>query len=347
MLHGKLRIAPTCYHVLHLVPIMSAHEMNLLYDEGLKATDGSPAYEILPDPMVPFGLEKLGISQAMKEKSVDIALDVQSRTVFFQRARGADLYIIAGWRNQHTNVWVAPPHIKSLADLKGKRVGISDFNSIRHWAIQIQLKKAGLDLERDVEWVRIGVNSRLHMEAIRNGKVECAPVPPWYAEDLKKEGCNALVNPAEQYPDGRPERIIAATGRILEERPDLVKSFLKGLVRAYWFMRDMPKNHEYVNNLEKRLRLQTSDPEERVVTNSSRTARDLEAMPFPLDGKATGFVDMLKEEERLGELNYEVPAIEDVCAQDLVDEAFKELRDRKGLDAEYQRVRTIAQRWGY
>jgi len=347
MLHGKLRIAPTCYHVLHLVPIMSAHEMNFLYDEGLKATDGSPAYEILPDPMVPFGLEKLGISQAMKEKSVDIALDVQSRTVFFQRARGADLYIIAGWRNQHTNVWVAPPHIKSLADLKGKRVGISDFNSIRHWAIQIQLKKAGLDLERDVEWVRIGVNSRLHMEAIRNGKVECAPVPPWYAEDLKKEGCNALVNPAEQYPDGRPERIIAATGRILEERPDLVKSFLKGLVRAYWFMRDMPKNHEYVNNLEKRLRLQTADPEERVVTNSSRTARDLEAMPFPLDGKATGFVDMLKEEERLGELNYEVPAIQDVCAQDLVDEAFKELRDRKGLDAEYQRVRTIAQRWGY
>ena len=107
--------------------------------------------------MVPFGLEKLAISQAMKEKSVDIALDVQSRTVFYQRARGADLYIIAGWRNQHTNVWVGPPHIKSLTDLKGKRVGISDFNSIRHWAIQIQLKKAGLDLERDVEWVRIGV----------------------------------------------------------------------------------------------------------------------------------------------------------------------------------------------
>ncbi|MEX0807076.1 MAG: ABC transporter substrate-binding protein [Candidatus Binatia bacterium] len=347
MLHGKLRIAPTCYHVLHLVPIMSAHEMNFLYDEGLKATDGSPAYEILPDPMVPFGLEKLGISQAMKEKSVDIALDVQSRTVFFQRARGADLYIIAGWRNQHTNVWVAPPHIKSLTDLKGKRVGISDFNSIRHWAIQIQLKKAGLDLERDVEWVRIGVNSRLHMEAIRNGKVECAPVPPWYAEDLKKEGCNALVIPADQYPDGRPERIIAATGRILEERPDWVKSFLKGLIRAYWFMRDMPKNHEYANNLEKRLRLQTADPEERVVTNASRTARDLEAMPFPLDGKATGFADMLKEEERLGDLNYEVPAIQDVCAQDLVDEAFKELRERKELDAEYQRVRTIAQRWGY
>jgi len=147
---GKLRIGPTCYHTLHIVPIMAAHEMNLLSDEGLKNADGSRAYEVLRDPMVPFGLEKLGISQGMKERSVDIALDVQSRTIFFQRARGADIYIIAGWRNQVPGVMIGPPHIKSLKDLKGNRVGISDYNSIRHWVQQIQLRKAGLDLERDV-----------------------------------------------------------------------------------------------------------------------------------------------------------------------------------------------------
>ena len=185
------------------------------------------------------------------------------------------------------------------------------------------------------------------MDAIRSGKVECAPVPPWYAEDLKKEGCNALVSPADQYPDGRPERIIAATGRVLEERPELVKSFLKGMIRSYWFVRDMPKNYEYITNLEKRLRLQSPDPEERVVTHAPRTTRDLEAMPFPLDGKATGFEDMLKEEERLGELNYKVPAINDVCAQDLVTEAYHELIQRKELEPEFQRVSAVAQRWGY
>ena len=91
MLDGKLRIAPTCYHMLHQVPVRAAHEMNYFYDEGLKTADGSLAYELLTDSMVPFGLEKLGISQAMKEKSVDIALDVQSRTIFYQRGRGADL----------------------------------------------------------------------------------------------------------------------------------------------------------------------------------------------------------------------------------------------------------------
>ena len=70
-------------------------------------------------------------------------------------------------------------------------------------------------------------------------------------------------------------------------------------------------------------------------------------MPFPLNGRATGFEDMLKEEERLGELNYEVPPIKEVAAQDLVDEAFKELRGRKELAEEYERVKVVEQRWGY
>src|SRR5262245_25323367 len=347
MLDGKLRIAPMCYHVLHMFPVISAHEMNYFYDEGLKTADGSLAYEIIRDPMVPFGLEKLGISQAMKEKSVDIALDVQSRTIFFQRSRCADIHIIAGWRNQHTSTWVGPPHIKSLQDLKGKRVGISDFNSIRHWGIQVQLRKAGLDIEKDVEWVRCGVSTRVLVEALRQGRVECAPVSSVIAENLKKEGCNILVVPQETYPNGRPERIIAATGRILEERPDLVKNFLKGLIRSYWFVRDMPKNFEYIHQLDKRLRIQTADPEERIHDPNRYTTDDLESMPFPIDGLATGFEDMLREEKLIGGLEYEVPPIKDVCAQDLAEDAYKELRGRKELDAEYQRVQAVAKRWGY
>jgi len=347
MLDGKLRIAPMCYHVLHMFPVISAHEMNYFYDEGLKTADGSLAYEIIRDPMVPFGLEKLGISQAMKEKSVDIALDVQSRTIFFQRSRGADIYIIAGWRNQHTSTWVGPPHIKSLQDLKGKRVGISDFNSIRHWGIQVQLRKAGLDIEKDVEWVRCGVSTRVLVEALRQGRVECAPVSSVIAENLKKEGCNILVVPQETYPNGRPERVIAATGRILEERPDLVKNFLKGLIRSYWFVRDMPKNFEYIHQLDKRLRIHTADPEERIHDPNRYTTDDLESMPFPLDGLATGFEDMLREEKLIDGLEYDVPPIKDVCAQDLAEDAYKELRGRKELDAEYQRMQAVAKRWGY
>jgi hypothetical protein len=50
---------------------------------------------------------------------------------------------------------------------------------------------------------------------------------------------------------------------------------------------------------------------------------------------------------KLGELNYDVPRINDVCAQDLVAEAYKELMERQDLKEEYGRVAAIAQRWGY
>jgi hypothetical protein len=42
-----------------------------------------------------------------------------------------------------------------------------------------------------------------------------------------------------------------------------------------------------------------------------------------------------------------VPPIKEVSAQDLVDEAFKELRARKELDEEFQRLKVIEKRWGY
>jgi hypothetical protein len=108
----------------------------------------------------------------------------------------------------------------------------------------------------------------------------------------------------------------------------------------------MPRNFDYLCQLYKRLLSESSDLEERERT-TWRTPRDLEAMPFPIDGKATGFEQMLADEEKIGGLDYKVPPIQEVCAQDLVDEAFKELRARNELDEDYQRVRAIAERWGY
>ena len=346
MLGGKLRMAPTCYHVLHLMPVTAAHEMNFFYDEGLRTADRQPAYDIVRDPMVPFGFERLAIAQAMKEKAVDIALDVQTRTVFLQRSKGADLYIIAGWRNQHIHVWMGAPDVKSIADLKGRPVGISDFGSNKHWAISLWLRKAGLDPEKDVKMVR-GIFHPIHLEALRSGRVAACPVATWEAEELKKEGFNPLITLKQQYPNGRPERIIAATGRILEEQPEMVKSFLKGMIRSYWFMRDMPTNFEYIKQLEKRLRYQSPDPEESRVKLSCDDPRRVEAMPFPLDGLATGFEDMLAEEKEAGDLNYDVPAIKDVCAFDLVKEAYAELMQRDDLKPQYARVAEVARRLEY
>lgn len=346
MIDGKLVIAPTCYHVLHLIPVMAAHEMNFFFEEGLRTEDGLRAYEIQRQSLVPFGLEKLGLSQAMKERSVDIALDVQSRTAFYQRGRGADLYIIAGWRNQHVNVWVGAPSIKSLKDLKGKRVGIGDPNGNRQWGISLWLRKAGLDPERDVEWVT-GIFPPTHLEALRSLRIDAGPTSAWEVEELKKQGFNLLVTPRDLYPSGRPERVIAATGAILEDKSAWAKNFIKGMIRAYWFIRDQPRNFDYVHKLEARLRLESLARNERVGKFVCQTPVHIEALPFPLDGRPTGFEDLLAEEKAAGELNYDVPPIKDVCALDLVGEAFGELRERSDLKEQFERVSAVVNRLGY
>jgi len=56
---------------------------------------------------------------------------------------------------------------------------------------------------------------------------------------------------------------------------------------------------------------------------------------------------MLREEKLIGGLEYDVPAVSSVCAQDLVAEAYKELRTQKELEPEYQRVQAVAERYGY
>ena len=176
---------------------------------------------------MPFGLEKLGLTQAMKEKSIDIALDVMAPTVFFQRARGADLYIIAGWRNQRANVVVGSPDLKSMRDLKGKRVGVLEIGGAGHLAIKACLRRVSLNPERDVEYVG-RVYFPLNIDSLKNGKVDCIILGSWQAEKLEKEGFKIIANPGNStlmdfQPESlpRPEICWKATR-------DFVKPFSKG-----------------------------------------------------------------------------------------------------------------------
>ena len=95
------------------------------------------------------------------------------------------------------------------------------------------------------------------------------------------------------------------------------------------------------------MRYQSSDPEESGVKLSCDDPRRIEAMPFPLDGLPTGFEDLLAEEEATGQLDYDVPDIKDVCALDLVKEAYAELMQRGELMEQYDRVRKVAERLEY
>src|SRR4051794_31774722 len=146
---NKIRMGPACYHVLHVLPPMVAHEMNFFVDEGFVDEHGDYAYELLPGGLAPFNAEKTALAQAMKEKGAPIAMDVKPSSVVYLNRRGAKLRIIAGWRNQQSQLVMGKPDIKDLAGLRGRLVGLKDFGSIRYYALAYWLKEYGLDPQKD------------------------------------------------------------------------------------------------------------------------------------------------------------------------------------------------------
>jgi hypothetical protein len=341
----KIRMGPACYHVLHVMPPMTAHEMNFFVDEGLVDDHGRPAYEILPGGMSPFNAEKIALAQSMKEKGAHIAMDVKPSTVMYLNRRGANLRIIAGWRNQQPNWVMGKSDIKNLSDLRGRLVGLKDFGNIRYWALAYWIKEAGLDPRTDVRYIR-GVSDG--PTALREGRVDAGFVPISEGKGMLEDGFNMLIDISKQYPRGRPDRIIVATEELIQERPEWVKAYVKGMIRSYWFMRTMPDNYGYLSNLERRMRTLSHDPEEQVIPLSCRTTAHCEEMPFPIDGMPSNFDGYLQEWVDLGELEEEdTKHLEESLRLDITKEAFEELANDPQRQPELERVKEVVSRIGF
>jgi hypothetical protein len=319
--------------------------MNFYVDEGLVDRNGRPCYELVTGGMAPYGTEKAALLQAMKEKGVLIAMDVKPSTVGYLNRRGGDLRIIAGWRNQNTSWVMGQRDVEALTDLKGRTVGLKDFGSNRHDALAFRLREAGLDPKRDVNFIRGISHGDL---ALRAGKVDAAFVSSDVAPDLYQEGFTKLLSLSVFWPNGRPDRVIVAREELLNERPDWAHSFLKAMIRAYWFIRTQPDNFMYLVNMERRMRLASFDPDEHSIPLSFRSPLTCELQPFPVDGVASGFDDYIQEMVALGEIDREdAGVLTDSLRLDVAREAFAELKGRPDLAFQLSRIRDVTQRLGY
>jgi ABC-type nitrate/sulfonate/bicarbonate transport system substrate-binding protein len=341
-----LRIGPACYHALHMTVLMVAHEMNFFYDEGLQDEAGRERYELVPHGLAPFGFERTTLVQAMKDKEVHIATDVQPRTALYLSSQGEDCCVIAGWRNNRGRTLVAKREIQALTDLRGKRIGISDIGDNHQLLLIYWLQQAGLDTESDVRWVTgIGPESRLG--SLIEGKIDAGLVTHGgdHIVELQRAGLSVLQDFSAAYPHGRPDRVIVSSNRVLDERRDDVKAFLRAMLRTYWFVRDV-RNFFYFQNLERRLRRQSPNRFEQTRPVHAKSLEWMEKhQAYPVDGLATGLEEYAKEMIALGDVK-EV-ALDRILRQDLMREAFQELSMRDDVKLDRERAREVATRLGY
>jgi ABC-type nitrate/sulfonate/bicarbonate transport system substrate-binding protein len=353
----RLRVGNACWHAGHVVDSMLCKEAGFYEQEGLdvdvvharinpKAIEssrpGGERYDevgtVLRD-MIAFG--------------IDIVSDVHVRTVFAERAMGHDeLRIIGGWRNQYRGTLIAAPNVRSIEDLRGKRIGDWYKGGIATLWWEHQLRQAGLDPDKDVEW-KIGYKYGSMREAwkpLLSGETDAAIVNnPWVPEMLEK-GFNKLYDFVEDTkPYGRPDRVTVARKDFIEREPELVKRFWRAAIRGYQFVRIAPDNFPFVRFVEAKLRMNNPDEAERM-----RDLRHMKAMEghfHPMDGQLSdvGVWRILEEHISAGTLPSSVTRsdVDEVVRQELVQEAWQEVSQTDEIKRNMERLAPVIERIGY
>jgi len=344
ILGQPLLIANVNYHVGHHVAIAVAEEQGYFRDEGL----GSYVYE--SRGLIPGPFEREGVALAMKEHGVDIATAVDVEAALTQRSQGADLFIVGGWRYTPYLKWYGAKDITDIRKLRGRKIGTREG---REGLVQIfvanALREAGLDPDKEVEWVYDPVfgyrNNPAHMEMLRSGKVDAITSSPPFSTQLEREGYPVILDPNTVFPR-RPGKLTVATARTTEQRTDELRAYFRAIIRAFWFMRDVG-NFEVLRDLEGRLRKMTHNEDERRLLIVSAPDR-ADSWALPIDGGVEpGALERIIEEMVASKkLNRRI-AVADVLRDGPVTEAYREVSRRPELQPALEKARAAVHKYGF
>ncbi len=135
---------------------------------------------------------------------------------------------------------VARPEFKTVAELKGKNIGIDSQQGTTHMLLKAIVKYYGMDPEKDIVAVALTDNPT-RLKAVQGGAVQAAMLDLAIAIKAETEGLRILANAGDIT-----ERImggLATSDKRIKENPDQVLRFVRAHVKALKFMRD-PKNKD-------------------------------------------------------------------------------------------------------
>jgi ABC-type nitrate/sulfonate/bicarbonate transport system substrate-binding protein len=174
--------------------------------------------------------------QAFEAGELDIATG-SAHSVLMAAAEGAKFKVVAtisreGAKGFATRYMVkADSPIKTMADLKGKTVGINGARSSAELWARMALEKAGLDTKKDVNWVALPFPSQ--GEAVRAGKLDVGAFPqPFAAFEEKRGGMRTLFTSQDGVSRDEDLMVILASEKFIAQQPAALRAFLADLVRA-------------------------------------------------------------------------------------------------------------------
>lgn len=149
-------------------------------------------------------------------------------------AKGADIKILGcPWPGLPYALYTKDD-VKSVKDLKGKAIAVSDPGALPDLFARAALRSAGLDPNKDVQYVRSGSDAD-RVKALAVGVVAAAPSSIEFAPKAKELGLKMLVQAKDVTPDYLRACIIT-TGKVLSTKRPAAVAFMvaqmKGLSYA-------------------------------------------------------------------------------------------------------------------
>ena len=150
-------------------------------------------------------------------------------------ARGLPLKAIFYAADRPMYYLVAQKEIRSVAELKGKRIGVSQFGGTSDLSARLALRHFGVEPEKDAVLIQIGAEGT-RMAALRAGSVAAIIVPVPAVAVLKREGFNevSFVGDVVEFASNG----YTTTDQRIKENPQEVKRVLRSLYRGLRYAKE-------------------------------------------------------------------------------------------------------------
>ncbi|MER6138256.1 aliphatic sulfonate ABC transporter substrate-binding protein [Streptomyces sp. NPDC001815] len=175
--------------------------------------------------------------EALNSGSIDIGWIGPSPAINgYSTTDGKGLRIISGSASGGVKLVVNPKKIKSLKDVKGKKIATPQLGNTQDVAFLNWISEQGWKVQAesgkgDVSVVR--TDNKITPDAYKSGSIDGAWVPEPTASKLVAEGGKVLLDEADLWPDKKfVITNIIVSQKFLKEHPDVVEAVLRGSVKT-------------------------------------------------------------------------------------------------------------------
>jgi len=153
-------------------------------------------------------------------------------------ARGAPIKAIFYGADRPMYYLVGQKEIRSVTELKGKKVGVSQFGGTSDLSARLTLKHFGVEPERDALIIQIG-NESIRIAALRAASVEAIIVPVPAVAVLKRDGFNEIsfVGDVVEFASNG----YSTTDQRIKEHPQEVKKVVRAIYRGLRYAKENPE----------------------------------------------------------------------------------------------------------